>query len=443
MGIPFLMFMGPCLFIDQVQLFVIPFRYFYHLSRSQDLLLFVYLLMCWVIFRSRNIKYSEKNIGNKTTGSFFNTADYLIVSLIVITIIGFGVVLKDYYILNDTYNRFIILISLFTGFFVFKDIVNRTETEVLNKFLFSIVILNSIAAVLYFVHQGLHISIYTTSKEYLAEIVDGETITRTFWFMPNLLFFSISYLLVIKKSKSLINIILLVVNIMAVYISYTRTSLIIIVLILLVFYLLTGYKSMNFKKSIRGLILIAAAGITMFFTVSSFLPTSTKYFISRFKDLEKSPVDAHSNNLVYRFYKTGLVINKMDPVKTLFGYGPVTETQMLFMKYVKKATDDMAWAEIVFRWGFLGLIVFFLLYIVSIIKAFFLFMKTDGLISKLALLFLLVIFAQLVDSFTQSTIMYPNRFPLSLWHFGILSALLSIYKRNESIQPIELAEDNY
>jgi hypothetical protein len=439
MGIPFLLFMGPSIFMEQAVLFVIPFRYFESISTIQDLLLLTWLIICWVIFKARNYKYTAENPGSKYPGKTFNILDYFIVFLMIITLIGFGLVLKEYYYaVNEVYDKFFILISLFVGYFIIKDIAYHTEVTVLKDFLFTIVIINTIAAGLYFIHQGLHLSLYTINNEYLTETIDGETITRTFWFMPNLLFFSIAYLLIIKQSRSLINTILLLINVLAVYISYTRTSLIIVILLFVIFYLLSAYKSRDFGKFLKNIIMISMLSFTLFLLVSTLLPVSTKYFLSRFEDLKESPADAHSNNLVYRFYKTGLVVNKMDPVKVLFGYGSITETQLPFVKFVNKATADMAWAEVVFRWGYLGLFLFFLLYVVSLFKAFFLFMRTDGIVSNLALLLLLTIFSQTIEGFTQFTIMYPNRFPLALWYFGVLSALL-IYNNSKknSLKNIE------
>jgi len=437
MGIPFLLFMGPSIFIEKAVLFVIPFRYFYYIARNADLLLVAYLLICWVIFKFRNIAYAEKNLSVIYSDNYLNIFDYLIIFLLIITIFGFGIVLNEYYMFNGVYDKFVTLLALFAGFFIIKDVVFNTKPEVLKDFLFSLVIVTTIASAMYFLHQGLRIPIYAAYKEYQTSIVDGETISRTFWFMPNLLFFSISYLLVLRESKSFINIIMLLINILAVYISYTRTSLIIVVLLIVGYYLLTGFKNKNFAKSVRNLFIVTIASISLFFIVSSFLPASTQYFISRFKDLKESPADRYSNNLVFRFYKTGVVINKMEPVKVLFGYGPVTESQVPFVNFLNRATADMAWAEIVFRWGYTGLILFFLLFIISIIKAFFLFVRTEGILSHLALILLLLIFSQTIESFTQFTIMYPNKFALSLWYFGILSALHLLAKSKDRLQNAE------
>jgi len=74
---------------------------------------------------------------------------------------------------------------------------------------------------------------------------------------------------------------------------------------------------------------------------------------------------------------------------------------------------------------------FSLLFIVSIIKAYLLFMRTEGVISQLALLFLLTIIAQVIESFISWTFMSPNRFAMDLWYCGILSAIFLINKNQD------------
>ncbi|MGV8962754.1 MAG: hypothetical protein ACOH2V_05175 [Candidatus Saccharimonadaceae bacterium] len=362
-----------------------------------------------------------------------NILDYYIIGLIIISFIGLGVVLNEYYIVENVFDEFFTLFSLFLGFFIIKDVVRHTEADVLAKFLFSLVIINSIASGLFFIHQGLHKGIYTTSQEneYLSLVVDGVVITRTFWFMPILWFFSISYLLVFIKKNTILKIILLGINLLGIYISYTRSFLTISVLLFILYSLLTGFKNKNFGKAIKSMLLISIAGFALFIAVSSFMPASTKYFIGRFKELDE-PSSTKSNNLTYRFFRTGKVIKHIEQGKALFGYGSVTETQNAYIKIMDAVTADMAWTEVVFRWGFLGLVLFILLYVSSIIKAFFLFLKTEGIVSQLALLLLLTIVSQMVEGFTSFGIMSPNRFALGLWYFGILSALLVANKSQEN-----------
>ena len=50
-------------------------------------------------------------------------------------------------------------------------------------------------------------------------------------------------------------------------------------------------------------------------------------------------------------------------------------------------------------------------------------MFNEGIVSQLALGFLLTLVSQLIEGLTSITILTPNRIPLSLWAFGVLSAL--------------------
>lgn len=432
MGIPFLMFLRSSIFFESVEIFRIPFRSIESIDRNPDITLLVWMIIFWIIFRIRSENYPMLNNKIKIDIKSFSILDYSIVGLIVITVVGFGMVLKEYVVLDQVYDKFIVLLSLFVGFWIIRDTCSRVEINVLDKFLYNIVLVNSLASGLYFIHQGLHISIYSSAtNEYLVTFFEGQVITRTFWFMPVLWFFSISYLLAMRRKKTIIDILLIGINVLGIYISYTRSFLMIAILIFFVYFLLTGYKEKSLGNSIKNILLGSIAAIAVFVAVSSFLPASTNYFLSRFKELEDQPATVQSNNLVYRFYKTERVIDRMNTSKRLFGYGSVTEKQNPFVKVVDGATADMGWAEVVFRWGFIGLVLFVLLYIGSMIKAFFLFLRTDGLVSQLSLMLLLTLISQVIEGFTSYTIMSPSRFAMALWYFGILSALLMVYGKKE------------
>ena len=430
LGIPFLMYLRTSIFFEQVMLFRIPFRSYYSIEQNPDILLIVWLIIFWIIFRIRSENSNQQSMIQQKIykAKNINILDYIIISLVFITLIGFFLVLREYYIVENVYDKFIVLMSLFIGYFIIKDIASRTKVNVLCDFFYAIVIVNSIASGLYFIHQGLHIPLYA-GKEYATTIFEGVTITRTFWFIPPLWSFSIVFLIVFKRGRSLIFWGLLTVNLLAIYISYNRSTLLANGLLILLYFLFIGYKQKDYFKVIRNFLIMAVVGVTFFIVLSNFLPASTNYFISRFKELEERPVDKHSNNLVYRFSKTEGVINKMNSEKILFGYGSVTETQTPFIRIVDNATADMGWAEIVFRWGFLGLSLFVLLYLSSMVKAFFLFLKSNGDVSNLALVLLLVIISQVIEGFTSFSIMSPNRFAFGLWYFAILSVLF-IYNPN-------------
>jgi hypothetical protein len=153
-------------------------------------------------------------------------------------------------------------------------------------------------------------------------------------------------------------------------------------------------------------------------------PANTNYFFSRFVELKQGLHDEETNSLLYRFSKTGEIIDKIETDKLILGYGPVNEIQSPLVSNMRIVTWDLVWTGVIFRWGIIGFVLFILLYIASILKAFTLFMKRDDVLSKLASMLLLVIVSQLLESFVSSTFLSSNRYGLGLWYLGILSALI-------------------
>ena len=100
---------------------------------------------------------------------------------------------------------------------------------------------------------------------------------------------------------------------------------------------------------------------------------------------------------------------------------------------MRVATWDLVWTGVVFRWGIIGFIMFIILYVTSILKAFHLFMERDGVISKLALLLLLIIVSKLIESFVSSTFLADNQYAMGLWYLGMLSALLIVDKNHTNL----------
>lgn len=426
LGIAFILFFRQSLFVDKAFIFVQPGTW------DNELKFIGWLFFIWVSISLKlqlNNQFSDLKIEKRWDK---NIIDYVAIVLIGLTFIGFITALSDYFINDNIYTEFFTLSALFFGLFILKDIFMNFSAKEISEFLFNIVLINSLASILYIMHQGLHINIYGENREYLSLNFQGELITRTFTFMPVLWFFSISYLLIFKRKKNIINLGLLAINALAIFISYTRSFLLIAFIVYLLYSLLTTLKSRQYDKLIKNLFLVSVAGVAFFFTVSIAFPASTKYFIGRFMELDQRPSNAESNNLVYRFYRTNEVINQIGPAKSLLGYGSVTETQMPSVTHMKAVTADMAWTEVVFRWGFAGLILFLLLFIGAAIKAFYLYIKTDGIFSDLALLSLLTVISQVIESFTSWTFMSPNRFVMSFWYFGLLSALIVSYKKTET-----------
>jgi hypothetical protein len=164
--------------------------------------------------------------------------------------------------------------------------------------------------------------------------------------------------------------------------------------------------------------------------LAKFMPANLNYFSTRFAEVSNTSQFRESNNLKYRFLMTKSVLARIEINKKIIGEGPVTQMQLAGVTEMKSTNADMVWGGVIFRWGYLGLVLFILLYVTSVIKAFKLFIRSDGFISYLALLILLMIISQIIESFVSWTFMSEHGFATGLWYFAILSVLLG-YKKNE------------
>ncbi|MEO9147291.1 MAG: O-antigen ligase family protein, partial [Ginsengibacter sp.] len=325
--------------------------------------------------------------------------DYFIIGLITISLFDFARTFINNEV-PEIFQEFAQLISLFLGYFIIKNWISHNKTELVIKFLFSLVIINSIASILFILHQGLNLRIYL-EEEYLKESFEGVEISRSFYFMPQFLFFSITFLLVFKEKYPLLYRPLLIINLLAVFITYTRSYVIIIALIFLLYFLLMGIKKGKIGLIFKNIFLYSLLALFGIFILSKIFPVKSKYFMDRFTELSTPSTTQDPNNLQYRFMRTGNIISSMGTDKKIFGMGPVTANQYSSYAEMGFATSDMVWAGVIFRWGFAGLALFILLYIFSLIYTFRFFMRSDGILSYLALFLFIYIFSQIVESFVS------------------------------------------
>lgn len=422
LGIPFLMFMDQSIFIDGAKLFKIPGSLTYGL-----MFFWLILLRLVAVFLARSDEKKEYSYIGR-----FNAMDICILGLLLISFFGAGSTLLHYADTTDVVKEFIVLISLFVSYFIIKNWTSRITPEVLVDFLFSIVVVNSLAACLYILHQGLHFDIYPEA-EYSVDIVQGVAITRTFYFMPQFLALSVAFLLIFRHKKPFVYYVLLIINVLAIFISYTRSFLINAMLIFILYFIVIGLKEGRMWMVLKNILVFGFIGILGLFVLSKFLPANTQFFLNRFSELKQSSATSYPNNIEFRFQMTGLIIASMDEDKKILGMGPVTENQVSWVKAMRATTADMVWTGVIFRWGIVGLIIFILLYIFSGYNALNFYLKSEGLLSDLGLLFFLYIFSQIIESFVSWTFMSAHGFATGLWYFGMLSALVGMSKNEESL----------
>lgn len=421
LGIPFLMFMSNSIFFENAKPFQIPGSIYYQL-------LFMWLILSWLLSKT-----FSKNKLERINGNHLNFLDILVIVMIVITIIGLARAIIGYYpITSGIWEEFWIEISLFAGYFIIKNWVSTNNPEVVVDFLYSLVLVNSIAACLFILHQGLHLTIYI-GEEYMSDTFQGQEITRSFWFMPPFPFFSVAFLLVFTKRYSIISIALLLVNLLAIIITYTLSSLIIAILILIIYFVLSGLKNGRLTTAVKNMLVYALLGMTGVFIMSRFMPANTNYLLSRIEEQTKSQyTQKEPNDLDVRFTNTANVISQIDGDKKLLGMGPVTKLQATKVVEMQANTADITWSGIIFRWGFIGLLIVILIYGFSLFHAFNFFLKSAGVVSDLALLVLLVIISQFIESFVSWTFLSGHGLATGMWYFAVLSALFIFDRKSKS-----------
>jgi len=426
LGIPFLMFFQYCIFFENVKIFAVPG------SLPKDILLLIWMVIVWFIFSARPLIEPGYQRTNYYHHNGINLLDLIMTTLIIISIAGLAIVIDKNVVITGVIKEFFVLASVFFGYFILKKIICYIDLNSLKDFLFSIVLVNSGASVLYLLHQGLHIQLYKLAgmEELQQEVFQGEIITREFWCMPVLWFFSIGYLIVFRPGKLIVSLSLLAINFLAVFVSYTRSFVAIIIVLIFLYTVLVSWKKKSFGTLFKNGIAVILVGTLTIVGIERLFPDKFEYFAERIVNLKRDPTDEKSNTMLIRFTNTGEIFHKLGPDKTLVGAGPVTEVQYLGTEEINDASADMVWTGVVFRWGYIGLGFFILLYLVGLLKAFSLFMRSDGVLSKFGLVLFLTIVSQVGESFASWTFLNPGHLPMGLWYFAVLSALSGFNKRD-------------
>ena len=412
LGVSFLMYMSESIFFETVKIFQVP-------GRILPVLKMIWMIIFWLLpfifqlYIGRGIRRSRQNAG---------ILDYLILVLIITTIIGLAISLMTYPVSDGIIMEFFMLLSLFIGYFIIRDWSFSCKPEVLKGFLLSLVMVNTLSAVLYILHQGAGLGIYDI-EEYIEEIFGGERITRSFWFMPQLLFFSIAYLLVFRADRPLIYTVMLIINLGAVFITYSRSTLIVSLFLIVFYFIILGFKENRIGYIIKNIVLYMVIAVIGLIAVIKIFPTNAQYFQDRFRELTEERSPYQINSLEYRIERTAGVVESIDAGKIIFGMGPVTEDQEPSVPVMKSITSDMVWTGVAYRWGIIGIVVFILLYVYAFLKSYRIFVKSTGLVSHMALMFMIILVSQILEGITSWTFLSGHGYATGLWYFAMVAVL--------------------
>lgn len=434
LGIPFLMYMAQAVFFYKLKIFYVPGR----LEPADHVML--WLLVVWVVYfdlllpgRRRSLR-DRRPLGPRLSTPeevvLLGLAAYAALE-VVLTVLRFGSV-------GATLGEAKGWIYLFVGYFLLRGILvhaGRTQTVHL---LSAIVGVNTLAAVLYIAHQGLHLSIYEAT-EYQTIVFMGRELTRTFYFMPQFLILATAFSIA-QKRWTLWWAGVFIVTLGALWISYTRSLLVIavveVVVVLGVRLLKSREAGLAFRRA------LAIGGIVVVFVVVAFaaLPVQSQYLLSRIGMATASGDVTADENLQNRERKMQSVYEWIESESRTLGQGFASPAQHWPAGDIEWMAADLVWVPVLYRLGVAGIALFVALFVAFAWRSLSLAVSGTGDAEFLGLVFLGALAGVFLEGFVSWTVLNPDRYPMGLWLFAFVAAE-ACRRRREAAEALEAAEE--
>lgn len=419
LGIPFLMLMGPSVFFDRMKIFWVPGRF------EPSVLIMVWLAIVWAL--SRGVLRGRRTRPAMTTSSRRariavlpeEAAVAALAALVLVHVVAGFISTVD---LAGSAGAAATMLYMVVGYVLVRDIVAHSEREDVVSFLGALVAATTVAAVLFILHQGLHLGIYQGAERQTLTFA-GQSITRTFWFAPPfiLLLLSLAYGLA-QPRWGVRWLVVLAIDVVAIWVTYTRTLLVAAIAALLLVMVLRELKRPRGGRILRRLVAIAAVALGLLWALAVVMPAQSQYFLSRLSTASSTSGVKSDPNLAYRFANLASTTTLVADYNLLFGAGFMVPSQSGPVAVVYTTGDDMAWILVVFELGVVGAAAFVILFVAYGLRAFQLFWRSSGLGEYLGLVYLVTLGLAFLVSLVSRVFMEPNSLPLGLWLFAFVAA---------------------
>ena len=414
LGIPFMQLMGSSVFIERLRIFTIG------ASLGAQVPIMVWLVFIWIVCGAIRSRSGERRRELLTRPAFRLLPEEAL--LLFVGVIACVHVLREFTLSGDMQSALggaLGFLSMIVGYFVVRDIVcSATRSEVVH-FLGLVVIANTVAAALFVLHQGLHVHVYG-HVEYSTVVFHGTLITRSFWFAPQLSGLSLAYVLA-RREWTGPWLTVLVITALSVWVSYTRTLVLIVIVAVVAALLVRETKRLDFARFLRRAIGIVAVGVAMLWVVLAALPTESAFFGQRVSELSSGLSGsgfADWNVRVNHFVSAEKAVARKD---VLFGAGfpspPSAEADT-----VHRWSADMAWIAVVYNLGIAGVVLFGLIFVWSGARAYRLFVARSGAGEYLELVYLITLLATFLNTLISWVFMQTDFYPMGLWFFAFMAA---------------------
>ena len=416
LGLPFLMYMGESVFFDKAKIFWMPQRL------GQSTAIMVWLVVVWVVSMDLLLPQGEQRKARRLLGPPLRLPEELLLAVLAaVALVGLVSGVFRYGNLPSVLWAASGWFYLFIGYLMVRGMVAMADPGDVIDFLDTLVVINAAAAVLYIANQVLHLPLYEGSASGVL-VYHGMTIVRAFAYYPQLLLLTIAMLFA-RPRWNWMSPLILAVNLVAIWVSYTRSWILIAALVLGVVLFVRLMKARQMHLAVRRLgsivLLVVVAGAAVFLV----LPTESSYFLNRLSATQGPGGLATESSFAARKSFIVATYDHVARVDSLLGVGfppPGTES---FSGSVARWSADTLWVPVVYYLGLVGAVLFLAVFVAYMARALLTALRFSGEVEYLGLVWLGVVAGTTVGTLVSWSVVNPDRFPLGLWPFAFLAAL--------------------
>ena len=310
-------------------------------------------------------------------------------------------------------------IYLLIGYALLRGIFCHATREDTLDFLAAIVVVDAIAGVLYVLHQGLHMSIYIATENQ-SIVFMGQHLTRSFYFMPQFLLLAIPYC-VARRRLGVFWLGVLIVTLAAVWVSYTRSLLVIAFVEIVVVLGLRLVKKREAWPAVKRAGQIVGVVVVFGALAFALLPTQSDYLLTRLHQAVSGGGPTRTTNVVSRIDSERTTYRFISSEDVWLGAGFTSTSQDPRLSQVDEMASDLVWVPTTYRLGMLGVIAVACLFVAAAWRAGRLSLSVGGEAEMLSIVLCAVIVGVFLQGFVSWTLLDPERTPVALWFLALLA----------------------
>lgn len=435
LGLPFLMNMYYSVFFDRLRPFWVP-----SLWEPADHMM-LWLLVTWIIYFDLLLPGRRRSVRERRVfGPRLSAPEEIaLVGFAAYMVFKVGTTALHYMELGSAVSQARVPLYAFAGYFLLRGVLSHAGRKETVDFLAAIVVVNTIAAGLYVLHQGLHLYIYAGLVEYQSFVFNGQVLTRSFYFMPQFLPLAIAFCAA-KRTWNIFWLGVLVVTLAAVWVSYTRALVLVCLIeiaLILAVRLLKRRDAWLAAKRVLQIVLITAVFVG---GAAALLPTQSAYLFSRFADTWSHGSVTKDTDVQVRVGELQTTYEWVGADNRLLGLGFPSSAQDARVTKVGVMAPDLVWVPTIWNLGLLGVAGLTCMFIAYAWRATSMSLANNDDAAFLSVLLLGVIVGVFLLGFVQWTILDPWHTPIALSFFSLLAAE-RCRQRDEACQGVPDAGD--